>query len=128
MSQVKSLLLSKESAVTETRCYPASSSIVLGTVQPDYTIKHDQGKLDVTLVPSEAVRAIARVMAFGLAKGYKRDSWKTVEAHRYRAAMYRHLLDYLDDPEHIDEESGLPTIEHILCNAAFLSVLDNGIV
>lgn len=90
----------------------------------DYTLKHDQGKLDVTLVPSEAVRAIARVMEAGLKKGYGRGSWKKVEPNRYRAALYRHLLDYIDDPDHIDAETGLPTIELVLCNAAFLSVLE----
>ena len=90
----------------------------------DYTIKHDQGKLDITLVPSEAIRALARVLEAGIKKGYKRECWKTVEPTRYRAALYRHLLDYIEDPEHIDAETGLPTIEHILCNAAFLTVLE----
>jgi hypothetical protein len=95
--------------------------ILSATPHTDFTIKHDKDKLDVTLVPSEAVRAIARVMEFGLKKGYKRDSWKSVEAFRYRKALYRHLLDFVENPHHVDEESGLPTIEHILCNAAFLA-------
>jgi len=94
-------------------------SSVMDTPKGD-GLKYDHGKLDVTLVPSEAVRAIARVMTYGLSIGYKKDSWKEVKPDRYRAALYRHCLDYIDDQNHVDEESGLPTIEHILCNAAFL--------
>lgn len=90
----------------------------------DYTIKKDQGKIDLTLVPPDAIRHMAEVFEFGLKKGYKRDSWKKVEIQRYRAALYRHWLDYIDNPGHIDEESSLPTIRHILCNAAILSYLE----
>lgn len=33
----------------------------------------------------------------------------------------RHLVAYIDDPNGVDEESGLRHIEHVLCNAAFLN-------
>lgn len=90
----------------------------------DYTIKRDQGKIDLTLVPPEVITHLAEVFEFGLKKGYKRDSWKKVEIQRYKKALYRHWFDYLKDPKHIDEESGLPTIKHVLCNAAIVSYLE----
>ena len=37
-----------------------------------------------------------------------------------RDALYRHWLNYLDDPKGVDEESGLPHLWHLACNAAFL--------
>ena len=43
------------------------------------------------------------------------DFWK-----RYKAALLRHLTA-IDKGELIDSESGLPHIDHVLCNAVFLS-------
>ena len=48
------------------------------------------------------------------------DNWKQVEPEWYRDALFRHLLAYLDDPEGVDAESGLPHLWHLACNAAFL--------
>lgn len=90
----------------------------------DQTIKTDNGKIRPTLVPTEAIRAIAEVREYGVNKYGDSENWKDVEPERYRDALCRHLLDYLDDPTSIDQESGLPHINHILCNAAFLSVLE----
>lgn len=85
-------------------------------------VKADEGKLRLTLVPSGIIRAIARVRMYGNAKYPEGgpDNWKQVEKERYRDAMYRHMLAYLDDPEGIDEESGLPHLWHLACNVAFL--------
>ena len=35
-------------------------------------------------------------------------------------SVMRHLLNYLDDPAGVDEESGLPHLSHIATNVAFL--------
>jgi len=86
----------------------------------DQKLKMDAGKLRLTLVPTEPIRAIARVMHNGLDKGYTEGSWREVECPRLRDALYRHFLDYLDDPYGADEESGLPHLEHLLWNAAAL--------
>ena len=48
-----------------------------------------------------------------------------LEAQRYRDAMYRHMLAYLDDPKGVDEESGLPHLWHLACNVAFLCEMED---
>lgn len=85
--------------------------------------KFDQGKLDYTTIPTELLTAVAKVREYGIQKYHERDSWKKVEIERYRAALYRHWLAYLDNPGGYDEESGLPHIYHVACNVAFLCAL-----
>ena len=88
--------------------------------------KADAGKLQLTLVPREIIIAIARVRMFAVSTKYKDpDNWKQVEAERYRNAAYRHFLEYLDDPDGVDEESGLPRLSHLACNIAFLCELES---
>lgn len=87
-------------------------------------LKRDAGKLQLTLVPTQIITDIARVREFGVAKYHKRDSWKQVEIQRYRDALFRHLLLYLNDPKGVDDESGLPHLSHVACNVAFLCELE----
>lgn len=87
--------------------------------------KADAGKLDLTLVPRQIIREIARVRGFGNQKYGDPDNWRTVEPERYRAAAFRHLLAYLDDPHGVDEESGLMHLSHLACNVAFLIEMEN---
>lgn len=91
---------------------------------PDQTAKADAGKLQLTLVPTEIIRDIARVRMYGNKKYHDPDNWKTVEPERYREALYRHLLAYVDDPYGVDEESGLPHLWHAACNMAFLCEME----
>lgn len=82
--------------------------------------KADAGKLRLTLVPREIIRAIAAVRMYGTNKYHNPDNWRKVEPERYRDALCRHLLAYLDDPGGVDAESGLPHLWHLACNVAFL--------
>lgn len=84
------------------------------------TAKADAGKLQISLVPTEGIRAVARVRMFGTEKYGDPDNWKKVEKQRYKDAMLRHMLEYMDNEDAIDEESGLPALEHLVCNAFFL--------
>lgn len=86
----------------------------------DQTIKADAGKLQLTLVPREIIRAIARVRMYGNRKYGDSESWRRVAPSRYRDAAFRHFLAYLDDPQGVDQESGIPHLEHLACNVAFL--------
>ena len=92
---------------------------------PDQNAKADAGKLQLTLVPTGIIRAIARIRMFGNEKYKSPDNWKTVEPQRYKDALFRHLLAYLDDENAVDEESGLPHIWHLACNAAFLIEMED---
>lgn len=85
--------------------------------------KADAGKLDLTLVPTKAIRDCAIVREYGNRKYGSRDNWKQVSVERYTAALYRHLLAFIEDPHGVDEESGIPHYKHLLCNACFISAL-----
>ena len=86
-------------------------------------IKYDYGKPRLALIPPESISAIGEVMTYGVAKYYE-DSWREVEPKRYRDAMMRHLVSYLENPYGVDEESGLPHLWHLITNAAFLCELE----
>ena len=92
----------------------------------DQTIKADAGKLQLTLVPRQIIRDIAEVRMYGNQKYPEGgpDNWKQVEPQRYRDAMFRHMMEYLDDPDGVDAESGLPHLWHLACNVAFLCELE----
>lgn len=91
----------------------------------DQTIKADDGKLRLTLVPREIIRAIARARMYGLKKYGDAESWRSVSVERYRDALFRHLLAYLDDPYGADEESGLSHLDHLGFNVAVLCELES---
>ena len=86
-------------------------------------IKKDAGKPRLSLVPFQIIRDIARVREFGLKKYKEKESWKSVEPERYRDALLRHTLLYIEDPFGLDDESGLPHLWHLACNVAFLCEL-----
>lgn len=86
--------------------------------------KADAGKPQLTLVPRAILPAIARVREYGCKKYGDPDNWRQVDKQRYRDALFRHLLAYLDDPKGNDEESGLPHLWHLACNVAFLCELE----
>ncbi len=87
----------------------------------DQTAKADAGKLKLTLVPRQIIRDIAKVRMYGTAR-YHNDpnNWKQVSKERYKDAAFRHFLAYLDNPDSVDEESGLLHLWHLACNIAFL--------
>jgi len=82
--------------------------------------KDTKGKLRLTLVPRKIITAIAKVREYGNMKYKTSDSWKLNTAEQYREAAFRHFLAYLDAPDSVDEESGLPHLHHLATNIAFL--------
>lgn len=85
----------------------------------DQTAKMDGGKIRPTLVPVSLTRSVAAVREYGCKKYSDPENWRKVEKQRYKDAIYRHWLAYLNGEER-DEESGLPHLWHLACNAAFL--------
>lgn len=90
----------------------------------DQTVKADGGKLRLTLVPRQIIFDVAKVREYGCQKYKDPENWKRVEIERYRDAAFRHFMAYLDDPQGLDEESGLPHLSHLACNIAFLCELE----
>ena len=97
--------------------------VVAEETSDDQKAKADAGKLDPTLVPTKAIMDCALVRTYGNLKYGSRDNWKQVSVERYTAALYRHLLAFIDDKHSVDEESGIPHYKHLLCNACFISAL-----
>ena len=96
------------------------------SVTADQSAKSDAGKPQLTLVPRQIIRDIAAVRMYGNQKYPEGgpENWRQVEVQRYRDALCRHLLAYLDDPTSVDEESGLPHRWHMECNMAFIAELE----
>lgn len=90
----------------------------------DYVAKHDSDKLDLTLVPRQIIWDIAEIRRYGIRKYKDPDNWKKVELPRYRAAAFRHFMDYLDNPHGVDEESGIEHYKHLACNLAFICEME----
>lgn len=90
------------------------------------TIKADNGKAKLSLVPPQIIYDIARIREYGNNKYPEGgpNNWKNVEPERYRDALFRHLLAYIIDPYGVDEESGYPHLWHLATNAAFLCELE----
>ena len=82
--------------------------------------KYDYGKVRMDLVPLDVVENIGKVLTYGAQK-YSDNSWQNLPDFwkRYKAALLRHLTA-IDKGELIDPESGLPHIDHVLCNTVFL--------
>lgn len=94
----------------------------------DQKAKSDAGKPKLSLVPRQIIFDICRVREYGNAKYPEGgpDNWKQVDVQRYRDALYRHFMAYLDDPKSIDPESGIPHYMHMACNMAFICELEKG--
>lgn len=86
--------------------------------------KHDNGKPRLDLVPPGIIEAVGHIRTYGTEKYGENTNWEKVEPERYRAAMMRHLVEYLRDFESVDKESGLPHLWHMACNIAFLIELE----
>lgn len=84
------------------------------------TAKADAGKLQLSLVPPQIIRDIAEVRMYGNKKYHDPNNWKTVEMERYVDAFFRHFLSFIEDPNSVDEESGIPHYKHMACNMAFI--------
>lgn len=82
--------------------------------------KHDDGKLKLSRVPPEIIDAIAATRHYGYEKYGEAENWESITPDRWHEALLRHAREMWNDPYHIDEESGLPSLWHLATNAAFL--------
>lgn len=83
-------------------------------------VKDNRGKSRVDLIPSAPLLGAGNVLAYGTHK-YKPHNWRL--GLRYSdtmASLQRHLLAF-NDGEDLDPESGLPHLDHAMCQLLFLS-------
>ena len=87
--------------------------------------KHDDGKLQWSLIELKNLEPMLKVLMFG-AKKYAPDNWKKVPdaKKRYYDAFMRHFAAY-QAGELKDEESGLPHLDHAQCCLYFLSYFEH---
>lgn len=88
------------------------------------TAKADAGKLQLHLVPVQIIRDIAEVRMYGNKKYGDPENWRQVSPERYRDALARHFLAYLENPDSVDAESGIKHLKHMACNLAFLCEME----
>ena len=86
--------------------------------------KDTKGKLKISLVPMEILKAIAVVREYGNKKYKSTENWKTVDPQEYRDAMLRHIIEYNENPYGCASDSGIPHLWHIACNIAFICYLE----
>ena len=90
------------------------------TVTNDQTAKADDGKLQLSLVPTQIIKDVAEVRMYGNKKYGDPDNWKAVEIRRYIDALLRHTLEFVRDLNSVDAESGIAHYKHMACNMAFI--------
>lgn len=82
--------------------------------------RYNDGKTRFDLIPLASLRPAADVFEYG-AKKYSERNWMRGQPWSVpMASMMRHLAD-LQAGEMIDNESNLPHVGHILCNAIMLA-------
>ena len=90
--------------------------------------KADKGKPRLTLVPLQILWDIAEVRRYGVEVKYPEtgvDGWRGIGEQRIRDALFRHVVRYMQDPDGLDEESGLPHLWHCAVNLAFLCEIED---
>lgn len=84
--------------------------------------RKNKGKPRWCLVDFDALEGMVRVLEEGANK-YSDDNWKNgLKTTDISESLMRHLFAYLSG-EDLDEETGLPHHDHIMCNAMFLSYM-----
>jgi len=83
-------------------------------------LRYNAGKLRWSLMDYKAMEPMIRVLMFGSQK-YDDHNWKKgLDKIEILESLQRHLAGMMNGETH-DNESGLPHIGHILCNAMFYS-------
>lgn len=82
-------------------------------------VKHDEAKVPLALLPSEALEEIAKVLSFGSRK-YSDWNWaKGFKWSRLYSSTLRHLYAHMRG-ENLDPETGLSHLAHAGANVLFL--------
>lgn len=90
--------------------------------------KNDSGKLKWSLLPFKELEDVVKVLMKGAEK-YTPDNWKKCDdVNRYKDALMRHVVAYIEGQKIDSVGSGgddLPHLAHAICNCLFLMWFDN---
>lgn len=93
------------------------------TPKNDAGLRYNEGKERWSLVDFEALKPMVKVLEYGANK-YDDHNWKKgLKTTEICESLLRHLTAYLNG-EDKDNETGLNHTGHILCNAMFLSYMN----
>jgi hypothetical protein len=82
-------------------------------------LRYDEGKARVDLLSPIALLGIAKILEVG-ARKYAVNNWRKGMAwNKVIASLLRHTFKFMAG-EDLDQETGLPHVDHIACNAMFL--------
>ena len=85
-------------------------------------LRHNEGKLQWSLIDYKSLEDLVRVLEFGVKK-YARDNWKKgMPITELYDSMHRHMTSFIAG-EDTDEESGLSHLGHAMCNLMFMSYM-----
>jgi hypothetical protein len=88
----------------------------------DKAMRFNDGKAQLSYILDAdiAMEGMSKVFEFG-ARKYDRGNWKKgLTPNEIIDSLLRHLMSY-QSGEVLDPESGLPHVDHVLCNAVFLA-------
>jgi len=86
----------------------------------DKGLRANSGKSRIDLAPADAMMHVGEVLAMGAEK-YSERNWENGMAYsKIVASLERHLTKWKMGAD-IDDESGMHHIDHVMCNALFLS-------
>lgn len=102
----------------------------LEKIKSEIGLKYDTGKIRYDLYPIDAYEGCTKVLTFGAAK-YAPNNWRLVDdaQNRYYSALIRHLnaqKNHVDNGGKglaLDDETGLPHLDHAQCCLVFLREL-----
>jgi len=92
------------------------------------SVKQDQGKRRLDLLPWDALDSVGDVLTYGVKKYPKpEENWRVnstpEDIPRYKAALLRHF-SAIQQGELVDPESGLPHMAHVAANSLFIIALE----
>jgi len=120
------VMLEKDRLVSEAPYHPGyEDASVKDIVKASQTTttggrKFDGGKLQFSLLPTNALKATVEILTFGAEK-YEPDNWKKVPdaKRRYYDALQRHLWAWKSGEQN-DQETGKNHLAHAMCCLMFL--------
>lgn len=102
---------------------PQYSRVAEDEPGPTKGIKHDQGKPDLSLIPSDVLWEVAEVLTHGAAVYGKYNWTKGFDYTRLQAAVLRHINQWARGIEK-DVDSGKSHLTHALCGLMMLRAME----